>query len=138
MSFTFSFLLGNQYPDVSNLTRGTGSGGRSSSKQEDAGSLCSGFFSPGCPFLFRLTPVPLVFVENPIRRYKLGTDTPGMKKRADGSFDVPLQFEKPDGEFAANWLPTPKGPFYVILRLYIPREELLTGQYALPQIEVEK
>jgi hypothetical protein len=79
-----------------------------------------------------------MLVENPIQRYKLGSDTPGLKKRGDGSFDVPLQVEKPDGEFAANWLPTPRGPFYVLLRLYIPREELLTDQYALPQIEVGK
>jgi len=77
-----------------------------------------------------------MLVENPIQRYKLGSDTQGLKKRADGSLDVLLQFEKPDGEFAANWLPTPRGPFYVLMRLYIPRDELLTGQYELPQIEV--
>jgi hypothetical protein len=58
-----------------------------------------------------------------------------LKVRADGSFEVPLQAEKPDGEFAANWLPTPKGPFYMILRLYQPKGEVLEGKYELPQVE---
>jgi hypothetical protein len=76
-----------------------------------------------------------MLVENPIRRYKLGTDTQGLQVRVDGSFEVLLQHAKPDGEFAANWLPTPEGPFYMILRLYQPKDEVLSGGYALPQVE---
>jgi hypothetical protein len=76
-----------------------------------------------------------MLVENPIQRYKFGSDTQGLKARADGSFDVLLQHEKPAGEFAPNWLPTPKGPFYMILRLYQPKDEVLSGNYALPQVE---
>ncbi len=76
-----------------------------------------------------------MLIDNPIQRYKLGTDTKGLKTRADGSFDVLLQSSKPEGEFAANWLPTPAGPFYMILRLYQPSAEVLTGRYALPEVE---
>jgi hypothetical protein len=76
-----------------------------------------------------------MLIENPIQRYKLGTDTKGLKVNADGSFDVPLQSTKPDGEYAANWLPTPNGPFYMILRLYQPKEEVLSGKYDLPQVD---
>ncbi len=76
-----------------------------------------------------------MLVENPIARYKLGSDTRGLKVRTDGSFEVPLQAEKPDGEFADNWLPAPKGPFYMILRLYQPKDEVLEGKYELPQVE---
>ncbi|MFZ3282844.1 DUF1254 domain-containing protein [Pseudomonas sp.] len=76
-----------------------------------------------------------MLVDNPIARYKLGTDTQGLKVRTDGSFDVPLQADKPEGEFAANWLPAPKGPFYMILRLYQPKGEVLEGKYELPQVE---
>ncbi len=79
--------------------------------------------------------VDKMLVDNPIARYKLGSDTQGLKVRADGSFEVPLQAEKPDGEFAANWLPSPKGPFYMILRLYQPKGEVLEGKYELPQVE---
>lgn len=76
-----------------------------------------------------------MLIENPIQRYKLGTDTKGLKVNADGSFDVPLQSTKPDGEFAANWLPAPSGPFYMILRLYQPKDEVLSGKYDLPQVD---
>lgn len=76
-----------------------------------------------------------MLVDNPIQRYKLGTDTKGLKVNADGSFDVPLQSMKPDGEFAANWLPAPSGPFYMILRLYQPKDEVLSGKYDLPQVD---
>jgi hypothetical protein len=76
-----------------------------------------------------------MLVENPIQRYKFGSDTPGFVKRADGSFEVYLQNERPAGKAAANWLPTPKGGYYIILRLYQPRAETLRGDWALPQIE---
>ncbi|WP_432723846.1 DUF1214 domain-containing protein [Jeongeupia wiesaeckerbachi] len=79
-----------------------------------------------------------MLVDNPIRRYKLGTDTQGLKLNADGSFDVPLSATQPTGPFAANWLPTPKGPYYMILRLYQPKEEALSGAYALPQVDEVK
>jgi hypothetical protein len=32
-------------------------------------------------------------------------------------------------------LPAPKGPFYMILRLYQPKSEVLAGKYELPQVE---
>ncbi|MBD9638945.1 DUF1254 domain-containing protein [Ensifer sp. ENS07] len=76
-----------------------------------------------------------MLIENPIQRYKLGADTQGLKVNADGSFEVPLQASKPDGDNAANWLPAPAGPFYIILRLYQPKDEVLSGNYDLPQID---
>ncbi len=79
-----------------------------------------------------------MLVDNPIARYKLGSDTRGLKIHADGSFEVPLQSDKPVGEFAANWLPAPKGPFYMILRLYQPKNEVLEDKYELPQVEAIK
>ncbi|MFO0824543.1 MAG: DUF1214 domain-containing protein [Gemmataceae bacterium] len=49
-----------------------------------------------------------------------------------------LQNAKPDGDHATNWLPTPTGEFYVILRLYQPQEAVLAGKYALPEIQAVK
>jgi hypothetical protein len=36
----------------------------------------------------------------------------------------------------ANWLPAPSGAFYLILRMYHPREEMLRGQYVLPPLQL--
>jgi hypothetical protein len=76
-----------------------------------------------------------MLIENPIKRYKFGTDTKGLTVEKDGSINVYLQNAKPDGDHAANWLPTPTGEFYVILRLYQPQDAVLSGQYALPEIQ---
>jgi hypothetical protein len=79
-----------------------------------------------------------MLVKNELNRYKLGGDTKGLKVLADGSFEVPIQNSKPTGEFAANWLPAPKGGFYTLLRLYIPSDAILSGEYQLPQLELVK
>jgi len=76
-----------------------------------------------------------MLVENEIDRYKVGTDTKGFVVSDNGSFEIPIQQKKPDGEYASNWLPAPKGNFYVILRLYQPNDDILSGKYVLPQLE---
>lgn len=75
-----------------------------------------------------------MLVANPIARYKVGTDTKGLVRAADGSVTIPVQAEAPDGAAAANWLPSPKGTFYLLLRLYQPKAEVLNGSYQLPQV----
>jgi hypothetical protein len=75
-----------------------------------------------------------MLVENPINRFKVGTDTKGLTKAADGSITIPIQAERPSGEATANWLPAPKGDFYVILRMYQPNDEILSGKYQMPQL----
>lgn len=76
-----------------------------------------------------------MLVANTIDRFKVGSDTEGLKIAADGSFSIPISAAKPEGAFAANWLPAPDGPFYVILRVYQPRESLMSGEWSLPQLE---
>ena len=75
-----------------------------------------------------------LLVDNPIARYKIGSDTPGLVTEADGSIELRLQHGAPEGDGAKNWLPTPSGPFYLVLRLYQPRPEVLNGEYQLPQV----
>ena len=75
-----------------------------------------------------------MLVENPIGRYKIGSDTHGLVTAPDGSVTIKLQHAAPDGKKAGNWLPTPDGPFYLLLRLYQPKEEVLNGTYPLPQV----
>jgi hypothetical protein len=75
-----------------------------------------------------------LLVENPIARYKIGGDTHGLVTAADGSVTIKLQHEPIDSKSMNNWLPTPEGPFYLVLRLYQPSEGILKGSYALPEV----
>jgi len=61
-------------------------------------------------------------VPNPINRYSLGSDNE-MKKNADGSFTMYLQRTSPGKDKESNWLPSPEGPFYLLLRNYAPVPE---------------
>ena len=69
--------------------------------------------------------VSLYPVRNPINRYVLGSDYPDMKKNADGSVTVYLQNQSPGKDKESNWLPTPTGPFIMILGTYAPGDALI-------------
>ena len=75
-----------------------------------------------------------LLVENPIRRYAIGSLSKGLKTNADGSIDIYLQAASPGAERESNWLPTPaKGPFFMALRMYGPQGSLLEGHWQSPQ-----
>jgi len=59
-------------------------------------------------------------VPNPINRFFLGSAN-DMKKNADGSATMYLQATSPGKDKESNWLPSPKGPFYLLLRNYAPQ-----------------
>ena len=71
-------------------------------------------------------------VPNPINRYVLGSDYPDMKKNADGSVTIYMQNKTPGKDKEANWLPTPTGPFMLILGTYAPGKALIDGTYVPP------
>lgn len=74
-------------------------------------------------------------VDNPIERYSIGDRTRGLVTGEDGSIVIRMQRERPDDEVAAaNWLPTPEGPFRPLLRVYQPRPEVIDGTFVLPPI----
>jgi len=63
-------------------------------------------------------------IENPIGRYLINSPMmPQMKKNADGSLTLYVQNASPGKEKEANWLPAPKGPIYMVMRLYWPKTE---------------
>ena len=73
------------------------------------------------------------FVANSIGRYAIGDRTPGLTTNPDGSLDIYLQHDPPTGH-ESNWLPAPEGAFLLILRLYLPRPEVIDGRYAYPPV----
>lgn len=73
------------------------------------------------------------FADNPIRRYAIG-DRDALTFNPDGSLDLWLQADAPDEARKPNWLPTPKGPFRLMLRIYDPKPEVLSRQWAPPAV----
>ncbi len=62
---------------------------------------------------------------NSINRYLLNSPMlPQFHRDADGGLTFFIQHESPGVDKEANWLPAPKGPFFLVLRLYWPKEEL--------------
>jgi hypothetical protein len=72
-------------------------------------------------------------VPNPINRFTLSSWMP-LKNNADGSLDLHLQNESPGRDKEANWLPAPKGVFNLLMRLYAPTSDVLTGKWNPPPI----
>ena len=72
------------------------------------------------------------FVANPIKRYSVG-DRTGLAQGPDGSVDIYIQSDAPAGH-ESNWLPAPAGRFILWLRVYIPGEAILRGEYTVPPV----
>ena len=63
-------------------------------------------------------------VANPINRYLINSPMlPKLKKNADGSLTLYIQNKSPGKALESNWLPAPKGPIYLAMRLYWPKVE---------------
>jgi hypothetical protein len=74
------------------------------------------------------------FVANPIGRYAI-TDRDALHRNDDGSLDLWIGPDEPaDPSRAHNWLPAPRGPFNLSLRIYVPTAEALAGGWAPPPV----
>jgi hypothetical protein len=73
-------------------------------------------------------------VGNALNRFAVSSWMP-FKYNADGSLDLYFQNESPGKDNKeANWLPAPKGPFSLTMRIYAPRSEALTGKWNPPPV----
>lgn len=79
-----------------------------------------------------------LLVENSINRYSIGDRTPNLRYDSDGGLSIRLQSNSPTQEQKGNWLPTPEGPFNLLLRLYLPKPAALDGSFQLPMIKALK
>ena len=76
-----------------------------------------------------------LLVANPINRYLINSPMlPQLKRDADGGLTLLIQNESPGKDKEANWLPAPKGPFLMFLRLYWPKPEALEGKWKAPSV----
>ena len=77
-----------------------------------------------------------LLVANPINRYLLNSPMlPQFVKDADGGLTFYVQNESPGKDKEPNWLPAPKGPFFIAMRLYWPKEAALDGTWKQPPVE---
>jgi hypothetical protein len=77
-----------------------------------------------------------LMVENPINRYLLNSPMlDDFVRDDDGGITLYLQHDSPGKELEPNWLPSPKGPFSAVMRLYWPKPEALDGTWKMPPLE---
>ncbi|WP_427184960.1 DUF1254 domain-containing protein [Bordetella bronchialis] len=72
-------------------------------------------------------------VPNSLNRFAVSSWMP-FKYNPDGSLELYFQNESPGKDKEANWLPAPKGPFNLTMRLYAPKAEALNGKWVPPAI----
>jgi len=72
-------------------------------------------------------------VANAINRFAVSSWMP-FAYNADGSLDLYFQNERASASKEANWLPAPKGPYNLTMRLYAPKSDALTGKWNPPPV----
>jgi hypothetical protein len=73
------------------------------------------------------------FIPNALNRLALG-DRDKLVTNADGSLDLYIQANTPGDDREANWLPVDKKPFTLLMRLYSPKSEFLSGSWIPPAV----
>jgi hypothetical protein len=76
------------------------------------------------------------FYDNPLNRYSIGKYTDGLKTNEDGSLDIFIQNQSLGADKESNWLPSPADGFYMVLRMYLPTEQVLNGTWTPPPVKV--
>ena len=75
-----------------------------------------------------------LLVENPIQRYLINSPMlPSLVPDPDGGYTIYVQNASPGIDKESNWLPAPKGPFQMVLRLYWPKPDALNGTWKAPE-----
>jgi len=75
-----------------------------------------------------------LLVPNDLDRYRIGDRSRGLVRDPDGGLTLHIGHGSPGAALEPNWLPAPEGRFYLCLRAYQPRAELLDGRWRPPDI----
>lgn len=73
-------------------------------------------------------------VDNAINRYAVSSHLSKLNYNIDGSLDIFVGNVPPGKADVANWLPTPEGSFNLVLRIYWPKQSVLSGHWTPPAI----
>jgi hypothetical protein len=74
-------------------------------------------------------------VTNELERYNLN-NVSELTYEENGSLKLYIASELPEEAPKSNWLPSPKGKSFVMNhRLYVPKKEVLSGDYYVPEIQ---
>lgn len=77
-----------------------------------------------------------LLVANPLKRYVLNsTMFKSFKLGEDGSLTFYIRKDSPGADKESNWLPAPGGPFYCIMRIYMPKPEVFDGTWKQPPLK---
>jgi hypothetical protein len=72
---------------------------------------------------------------NPINRYLINPPMlPQLGRDEDGGLTLNVQHESPGKAREANWLSAPRGPFFMALRLYLPKPKATNGTWKEPPL----
>ena len=74
------------------------------------------------------------FFNNPVSRYGIGNMGEKPERDVNGGLTIPIQQTSPGPGKDANWLPSPDGGFFMVMRLYQPEERMYKGEYILPAV----
>ncbi|MDO4587161.1 MAG: DUF1214 domain-containing protein [Planctomycetia bacterium] len=75
-------------------------------------------------------------VPNHLKRYAIRSNEP-LVYNEDGSLDLYIQHNEPLDK-VSNWLPAPKDEFMLMLRLYLPKENALDGNWKIAPVQMIK
>lgn len=81
-------------------------------------------------------PQSITLVKNPAKKYLVASYTPHLRKGKNGSISIYMSPTRPKGVPPANWLPVPKGPFNLMLRVYGPQGSVANNTYVPPAVTI--
>lgn len=77
------------------------------------------------------------FTPNPLNKFTVSPRN-NLKANDDGSVTLYFQNESPGEDKTSNWLPAPKGPFILMMRMYGPKDtspSILDGSWTPPAVK---
>jgi hypothetical protein len=74
-----------------------------------------------------------LLVPNEIKRYSIGDRTKSMKPNVDGSLTIYIGSKKPAAG-SGNWLPASPAGLNLMMRIYGPKEQVLSGSWTPPAV----